>query len=75
MRNFEELEAREVIAGAVYTPKEVCTLWQVGKNNLLRMLKSGDLDGAFRVGNLWRVPGSALLDFAERNKAQAKEQR
>ena len=46
----------------IMTFKECQRLLRVGKNTLLRMLHTGELDG-FRIGNRWRVTKESVVEF------------
>lgn len=46
----------------VLTPADVMDILGTGKNNVYRLLASGQLKG-FRVGRNWRVTGEALESF------------
>lgn len=46
----------------VMTFKECKTLLRVGKNTLLRMLHTGELDG-FMIGNRWKITKESVIEF------------
>ena len=46
----------------ILTFKECQHLLKVGKNTLLRLLHSGEIE-AFRIGNRWKIPKIAVYDF------------
>ena len=46
----------------ILTFKECQRLLKVGKNTLLRLLHNGDIE-AFRIGNRWKIPKSAIFDY------------
>ena len=37
-------------------------LLKIGKNTLLDLLHSGEI-GAFRIGNRWKIPKSAVMEY------------
>ena len=49
----------------VMTFKECCALLKIGKNTLLELLHTRQIDG-FRIGNRWRIPKESLAKFMER---------
>ena len=46
----------------ILTFKECQHLLKVGKNTLLRLLHSGEIE-ALRIGNRWKIPKTAVYDF------------
>jgi len=46
----------------ILTFKECQKLLKVGKNTLLFLLHSGQLE-AFRIGNRWKIPKECLIDY------------
>lgn len=56
-------------SGKIYTTKEVGKLFRVSDIQVRRMCLNGDLR-AFKIGTdnySWRIEGSALLEYIERN--------
>ena len=51
----------------VMTFKECQLLLRVGKNTLLELLHTRQLDG-FRIGNRWRVTKESVVEFMERRE-------
>ena len=49
----------------IMTFKECQEILRVGKNTLLDLLHSRELDG-FRIGNRWRIPKESVVEFIER---------
>ena len=49
----------------VMTFNECKTLLRVGKNTLLDLLHSREIEG-FRIGNRWRIPKESVVEFIER---------
>ena len=49
----------------VMTFKECQKLLRVGKNTLLELLHTRQIDG-FRIGNRWRVTKESVVEFMER---------
>ena len=46
----------------IMTLRECRQILKVGKNTMLRLIHSGELS-AFRIGNRWKVPKEAVLEF------------
>lgn len=46
----------------ILTFKECKSLLKVGKNTLLELLHNGDIE-AFRIGNRWKIPKAAVLEY------------
>lgn len=46
----------------IMTFNECKCLLKVGKNTLLKLLHNGDI-GAFRIGNRWKIPKKAVMDY------------
>lgn len=46
----------------ILTFKECRSLLKVGKNTLLDLLHNGEI-GAFRIGNRWKIPKNAVLEY------------
>ena len=49
----------------IMTFKECQHLLRVGKNTLLELLHTRQIDG-FRIGNRWRVTRESVVEFLER---------
>lgn len=49
-------------APEIMTFNECKCLLKIGKNTLLNLLHNGDI-GAFRIGNRWKIPKNAVLDY------------
>lgn len=47
---------------AIMTFSECKKILKIGKNTLLQLLHSGELDG-FMIGNRWRITRDALFDY------------
>jgi excisionase family DNA binding protein len=47
---------------AIMTFSECKKILKVGKNTLLNLLHSGELDG-FMIGNRWRITRDALIEY------------
>jgi len=63
---------RRIDPDTLYSAREVEELLGVSKNTVLRLLTSGELRGA-RVGpKLWRIKGSDVLTYYERQAEQPK---
>ena len=46
----------------IMTFNECKSLLKVGKNTLLNLLHNGDID-AFRIGNRWKIPNNAVIEY------------
>ena len=46
----------------IMTFKECRCLLKVGKNTLLNLLHNGDIR-AFRIGNRWKIPKNAVMEY------------
>ena len=46
----------------IMTFNECRCLLKIGKNTLLDLLHSGEI-GAFRIGNRWKIPKSAIMEY------------
>ncbi len=46
----------------IMTFKECQGVLKVGKNTLLGLLHNGDIE-AFRIGNRWKIPKAAVLEY------------
>ena len=46
----------------IMTFNECRSLLKIGKNTLLNLLHNGDI-GAFRIGNRWKIPKKAVVDY------------
>ncbi len=46
----------------IMTLRECREILKVGKNTMLNLIHSGELS-AFRIGNRWKVPKEAVLEF------------
>ena len=49
----------------IMTFNECCQLLKIGKNTLLHLLHTRQIDG-FRIGNRWRIPKESVVEFWER---------
>ena len=49
----------------VMTFKECQMILKVGKNKLLELLHTRQIEG-FRIGNRWRIPKESVVEFIER---------
>lgn len=50
----------------IMTFRECQNVLKVGKNTLLNLIHDGDIE-AFRIGNRWKIPKAAILEYI-RNK-------
>ena len=46
----------------IMTLRECQQLLKVGKNTMLDLIHSGELS-AFRIGNRWKIPKEAVVEF------------
>ena len=46
----------------IMTFNECRSLLKVGKNTLLNLLHNGDIE-AFRIGNRWKIPKNAVMEY------------
>ena len=46
----------------IMTVKECQNILKVGKNTLLKLIHSGEID-AFRIGNRWKIPKEAVIGY------------
>ena len=46
----------------ILTLKECCELLKVGKNTMLNLLHTMQIEG-FRIGNRWRIPKESVVEF------------
>ena len=46
----------------IMTFNECKCLLKIGKNTLLNLLHNGAI-GAFRIGNRWKIPKKAVIDY------------
>ena len=46
----------------ILTFKECQNLLKIGKNTLLVLIHQGDIE-AFKIGNRWKIPKQAVLEF------------
>ena len=51
----------------IMTFKECQEILRVGKNTLLDLLHSRELDG-FRIGNRWRIPKESVVEFIKNSQ-------
>ena len=53
-------------APKILKPRQVQELLQISRTTFFRMVKDGELPGAFKLGNLWRVDRDRLKDWIEK---------
>lgn len=46
----------------ILTFRECKNLLKVGKNTLLDLLHNGEIE-AFRIGNRWKIPKAAVMEY------------
>lgn len=42
---------------------ELCESLNIGKNTAYTLLNSGELQGAFRIGRVWKIPRNAISNY------------
>lgn len=45
------------------TIDELCEYLNIGKNTAYSLLNSGELQGAFRIGRIWKIPKDAVSNY------------
>lgn len=54
--------------GDILTLEELCDALIIGKNRAYSLLSTNSIKG-FKIGKVWKIPKSALIDFIqEQNK-------
>lgn len=48
--------------GDILTLDELCDALMIGKNRAYSLLNTNDIKG-FKIGKIWKIPKSALIDF------------
>lgn len=56
----------------IWTPEELAEYMSVSITTVYRLLHNDDFPGAFRIGQLWRIPESALAAFLEAKAVKQK---
>ena len=46
----------------IMTVKECQNILKVGKNTLLKLINSDEIE-AFRIGNRWKIPKESVIEF------------
>lgn len=46
----------------IMTFRECQNVLKVGKNTLLNLIHNGDIE-AFRIGNRWKIPREAIIEY------------
>lgn len=54
------------------TIDDLCKSLNIGKNTAYSLLNSGQLQGAFRIGRIWKIPKDALTNYIL-SKSQSNE--
>lgn len=47
----------------ILTMDEACEALAVGKSTIYQMLGNGEIEGAFRIGKVWKIPRKAITDY------------
>lgn len=45
------------------TIEELCESLNIGKNTAYSLLNSGELQGAFRIGRIWKIPKDVVSNY------------
>lgn len=57
------MSSQVTVKSSTYTMREVCAILRATENTVKRMIATGDLPGAYRLGRStachWRIPSSA----------------
>lgn len=48
----------------ILTFKECQIVLKIGKNSLLELIHCGDIE-AFKIGNRWKIPKAALMEYVK----------
>ena len=51
----------------ILTAKECQQLLKIGKNSMLRYLKTGEIEG-FKIGNRWRIYKISVIEFLRKHE-------
>ena len=51
----------------ILTAKECQQLLKIGKNSMLRYLKTGEIEG-FKIGNRWRIYKISIIEFLRKHE-------
>lgn len=46
----------------IMTVKECQNILKIGKNTLLELIHSGEIE-AFRIGNRWKIPKESVVEY------------
>lgn len=52
--------------------EELCGTLGIGKNTAYQLLNSGEIE-AFKVGTVWKIPRSAVMDYINRKCDERKK--
>ena len=55
----------------ILTIDEACELLTVGKSTIYQMLGNGAIEGAFRIGKVWKIPRKAILDYINKRMRES----
>ena len=53
----------EQIYDEMITIDDLTSILSIGRNNAYRLLNSGEISGAFRIGRCWKIPREAVSDY------------
>lgn len=46
--------------------EDFCQQMMIGKSLAYRLLNSGEIQGAFKLNRIWKIPQSAVYDYLKR---------
>lgn len=47
------------------TLEELCSILAIGKNTAYALLNTGEIK-AFRIGRIWKIPKSSIVEYIQR---------
>ncbi len=45
------------------TLDDLCCMLSIGRNAAYKLLNSGEISGAFKIGRIWKIPREAVSDY------------
>lgn len=55
----------------ILTAKECQQLLKIGKNSMLRYLKTGEIEG-FKIGSRWRIYKFSVIEFLRKRRKNSR---
>lgn len=55
----------------IMTIDDVCDALMIGRNRCYHMLRNAEIKG-FRIGNVWKVPKKAVIEYVTSNSDSRK---